>query len=463
MIGNHLRAEVETRRKKFKMRTLAKTLILALLLYAAGLAASSLPVDTTVAFHSRLMFVVILTRHGVRAPTWTSDRLGEYSAQPWPKWNVPPGYLTRHGALLMRLFGAYDRAYLAQAGLLTRAGCPGPERVYVWADSEERTLATGRALAAGMFPACKLEVHSRPGSERDALFHPFAAGITPPDRRLAAEAVSARMGGSSADLLKAHRRALDTLEQVLLDCEPQEPCPPPGVSTKRSLLSEPTTLRAGKGHDVVRLEGPLHTASTLTEDFLLEYAEGMSGRELGWDRINQSNLREMMTLHGAFADLTRQTPYIARARASNLLSHTLKSMEQAVAGRPVAGAIGSPAGRVLVLVGHDTNLSNVAGALGLSWRIRGYLRDDTPPGGALIFELLRGPAAGRYTVRIYFLCQTLNQMRTAKKLTLDSPPGRSVVVMPGCGDAGSEQGCSWTVFRREVASAIEPRFVQPRP
>jgi hypothetical protein len=65
----------------------------------------------------QLKFVLIFSRHGVRSPIWTEERLNQYSREAWPKWNVPPGLLTPHGEKLMRLFGAYDRATFARAGL----------------------------------------------------------------------------------------------------------------------------------------------------------------------------------------------------------------------------------------------------------------------------------------------------------------------------------------------------------
>src|ERR1035437_5565544 len=54
---------------------------------------------------SRLKLIVILSRHGVRSPTWTQDHLDAYSASPWPKWSVPPGNLTSRGFELMKQFG----------------------------------------------------------------------------------------------------------------------------------------------------------------------------------------------------------------------------------------------------------------------------------------------------------------------------------------------------------------------
>jgi 4-phytase / acid phosphatase len=168
-----------------------------------------------------------------------------------------------------------------------------------------------------------------------------------------------------------------------------------------------------------------------------------------------------MGLHAVYADLMRQTPYIARAQASNLLSHILKAMEQAVSGRAVPGALGQPDGRALVIVGHDTNISNVAGTLGLSWLIGGYQRDDTPPGGALVFELWRDPVSRDFSVRTYYITQTPEQMHKATPLTLDSPPARAPIFLPGCSTAGEGLACGWEAFQHTIEAAIDPAFVKP--
>jgi 4-phytase/acid phosphatase len=408
-----------------------------------------------------LKFVVILSRHGVRSPTWSAQRLNQYSAEPWPDWGVPPGYLTPHGKILMKLFGAYDREYFAQTGLLSSTGCSDADKVLFRADSEERTIETARALAEGMLPGCLAEIHSEPQGKRDPLFSPFEAGIAPADRGLAAAAVSGRIGGNPAALEELYRPQLEKMQQVLLGCLPGSPCPPTGSAPKKSLFEVATSLSPGKGDHLAELSGPLKTASTFSEDFLLEYTEGLKGKELGWGRVNESGVRDMMRLHVVYADLMRQTPFIARTRASNLLDHILKTMQQAVAGRPIHGALGKRDDRAVVLVGHDTNISNVAGALGLSWLVEGYQRDDTPPGGALVFEMWRQPETGEYTVRMYYMCQTLEQMRRAMPLTPYSAPARAPIFLPGCSTAADGLSCVWESFRSTVEASVDPKYIKP--
>ncbi len=44
----------------------------------------------------------------------------------------------------------------------------------------------------------------------------------------------------------------------------------------------------------------------------------MEGKDLGWGRLDAAKLMEVMRLHAAYADLARQTPYVARVQGSNL-------------------------------------------------------------------------------------------------------------------------------------------------
>jgi len=409
----------------------------------------------------QLMYVVILTRHGVRSPTWPAERLNQYSTRQWPDFGVPPGFLTPHGRRLMELVGAYDRAYLAHAGLLSASGCEDAGRIFIWADTDQRTIESGHALASGMAPGCPIEVRSLPEGTDDPLFSPIALGIAHADRATAVASVMGRLGSRPGAVVEAYRPAFETMQEVLLGCTPGPNCPPEGTSVAQPLLDLATSVGPGTGDRLVEFAGPLSAASTLAQNFLLEYTNAMPAKDLGWGRLNESSLRQMMMLHGAYSDLMRRTPYLAGANGSNLLSHMLRSIEQAVARKAVPGALGTPADGVLVIVGHDTNISNLAGMLGLSWLIEGYQRDDTPPGGALVFELWRHPVTGSYSVRTSYTAQTLEQMREARPLTLDSPPAKAPVFIPGCSTADEGFACTWVQFRRTVEAAIDPASVKP--
>jgi len=398
---------------------------------------------------NELKFVVIISRHGVRSPTGKLDQLNRYSSQPWPDWSVAPGYLTEHGAQLMTLMGAYDRELLADEGLFAPKGCTNAARIRILADSDQRTRESGRALAAGLAPGCNLEVAALTEGTPDPLFHSLAAGVGSPDRMLATSAVSGRIGGNPQGLTEAYRAQLRALEEVLHACSPGADCK---KEAPASLFDIPASIAPGKGDHLVDLRTPLGIAATMTEDLLLEYSEGMDTKNVGWGHVDGGKLRELMQLHTASEEIIQRTRYIARAQSANLLFHTLQSMTQAAEGHTAAGSLIKPEDRLLLLVGHDTNIVNIAGALGLSWIVDGR-RDDTPPGGALVFELWKKAASGEYSVRTFYVAQTLDQMRDRTPLTLKAPPERVPVFVPGCGQA--DGSCDWSLFRKTINDVLD--------
>jgi 4-phytase/acid phosphatase len=394
-----------------------------------------------------LRFVVVLSRHGVRSPTATPAQYNIYSVAPWPEWDVPPGNLTAHGFQLMREFGAYDREALAAKGLSLPRECSQPSGATIYADSDQRTRETGRALADGLFPGCNVPVIARPEGTNDPLFHPDASALTASDRAVAVAAIAGRIGGGPANLTLAYRVQIAALDHLLATCGE-----PTATQHKRtSLFDLPASLATGRGDHAAELRGPLNAASSLAENLLLEYAQGMSAANVGWGRVSGTDLNSIMELHSAAVDFTQRTPAVARLQAANLLNQILLALDQAESGKPVEGAVGKPSDRALFLVGHDTNIENIAGLLNLTWIIDGR-RDDTPPGSALIFELWKNQKTSEPRVRAYFTAQTLEQMRTASALNSTNPPQTVPIFLPGC--SGADQSCSLPEFQRSLEEAL---------
>lgn len=383
-----------------------------------------------------LKLVVILSRHGVRSPTWPQGRLDSYSSQPWPKWDVPPGNLTDRGYELVRQLGVYDRVLLAESGLLSTQGCADTARTYIWADTDQRTIASGKALAKGLFPGCPPQVHSLAQGENDALFHP----ARPMDPN-----VSKTAAGASRQMDTQQQELLNEMQHVLMGCDPKLVCSP-ARKPVLSLLAD-----ASEAQETAAGDTPLAVASSFAEDFLLEYAQGMPMKQVGWGKVDEPQLRRFLTLHSSYFALAHRTPAVARLEASNLLFRIERTLEQGVDNKRVDAAIGPPSSALVVLAGHDTNIAAVAALLGLHWTLDGRA-DDTPPGMQLVFELWRDDQ-GSYSVRVAAVMQTLQQLREMQPLASTAPPASEDLMPPGCGTNGG--ACSWTTFRGIAEQAIE--------
>jgi 4-phytase/acid phosphatase len=433
-------------------RQMAASLLLLLIVLAPQAFAAPVPPSRRPA-PQRLAFVLILARHGVRAPSSPPAALDRYSLLPWPRWPVAPDNLTSHGYKLLQQLGAWNRTELANAGLLPPSGCLAGA-IYLYTDSEERTIQSGRALAQGLSPGCAPAVHSRPRGTRDPLFH-FSPGVL--DAATQAHmlaSVRERMGGGPGQLTVAQQARLNALQSVLDGCRPHHPC---------TALNRPPTLRLSQISSRVKINpqgglsmhGPVFTGASLAEDILLEYTQGMPRAQVAWGLLDRSQLSQIVALHTAEFAVKHRTPALARVQMSNLFSHILSTLQQAAQARAVPGAWGTPSQRLVVLDGHDTDIAAIAGLLHLHWTLDGR-RDDTPPGSQLQFLLYRN-ARGEASIQMRIVMQTLRQMRGADPLTPSHPPASASLNLPGC----TMKRCSWKTFASVARRAINPRFVLP--
>ena len=425
-----------------------------LLLLAASLVSPALRAGEP---DDELRLVIAVTRHGVRSPLYGDEVLGKFADQPWPHWSVPQGFLTPHGRQQMVLMGAYYRALYASEGLLSGEAAVDRSRVFFRSDSDQRTSQTAHDLAAGLLPGVTIDPHNRPLDQLDPLFRAAKLPIGRPNQALGVAAVLGRIGGDASILSQACAPAFDTLHRVLLG---QSATLPPGKVDVRDL---PASVEPGAMDHVVAMKGPLRAAMQITDNLMLEYAEGMPLPEVGWGRLSPADLTQLLQLHSYYFSLTDGTFYPAQAQSSNLASHILRTIGQAASGRPDPGAFGTPEHRLVVIVGHDTNIINLGGLLGLSWWLPGTQVNPLLPGGALIFELRQRRSDHQFTVRTYYLSQSLDQTRTLEPLTLAHPPGRAPIFLPGASEAGPGFPAPLRRFQELLQRVIDPEFVLPDP
>jgi 4-phytase/acid phosphatase len=419
---------------------------------------AALPLPAAAQSDEILHKVVIVSRHGVRTPTVAPEILATWASQPWPDWNQPAAALTPRGAQLATLMGRYFREYLAVQGAVPAAGCPANSVAYVYADVLERTKATAQALIDGFAPGCGVVLRTRGNVTVDPMFHPLEAGVCKLDPMTAQKSVLERVGGDLNRVTRDRKASFDALQAALGCCKPAL-CTAFGRGELCKLGDLPTAMTPHADGAGLSLIGALPIASTTSEIFLLEYANGMAASDVAWGRMTPEQMRETMRLHTEAYDLMQRTPYLARRMGSALLSRVAQAVTSA---RLLGFGAPDPAVRdakFVAVVGHDTNIWNLAGMMDVSWSQPGYQRNQTPPGGALMFEVREG-ADKKLRVYTSYVAQSLEQMRNATPLTQEVPPATTPLRLSGCSTGAPGFPCTLEEFAITIRNALDRDCVE---
>ena len=349
-----------------------------------------------------LQRAVMVMRHGVRPPTKAQVLPEGVTNRAWPDWDVPFGNLTTHGAQAIARLGEFDRS--AYAGLIGD-GCPDVHTVRIVADTDQRTLKTAEAWASTALPGCAPDIEHVPLDQADPRFSPFEQDKLPDAAPMLASAEAALPTGGMAAVDAANHDRLARLS-TLLGCTGEAAC---------NLADMSTHLDAAKGR--VKIDGGIDIGSTAGEVLMLEYADGKPLDQVGWGLAERDTIRDLLNLHALEFQLVARPKAIAAFAAAPLLAEIRR------------GLFATDTARLTVLVGHDSNLAYLGGALGLHWTGGDFAPDDIPPGGALVFEKWRS-TAGREVVIVRFRSQTLDEIRN---LTPLGEGASAALPQPGCG------------------------------
>lgn len=376
-----------------KLVTVRTLIAWALLLIAAS--TTTLPAQTE---DGKAIFAVVMTRHGVRSFT----KAPQYYT--WPDWSpVGPGFLSAHGYKLVTYLGAYYAKYFDSIGLPMNCSQRG---TYVYADVDQRTLETGRALiegACGSVGALPMyhDASIGPGAN-DPLFDgsDWLGPAGKIDTAASRASVAAAAPNPPSAIVAQHAASFAAV-QSLLSGRCSATCPPAD--------SGPSAIDAKPG-GLASLRGPIDVGAGYAESMFLEQVQCAPG-------IDSAKLEEAMKLRIAEYDVNSRNAYNSSVKGANVLAHIV-GMLQAKAGLPHPDVSVPDIANVnvAILSGHDTQLGALGGILDAHWAAgNGIVADDMPPGAALVFELYRDPS-GAYRVRVHFVYQTMAQYRSASAL-----------------------------------------------
>ena len=209
--------------------------------------------------------------------------------------------------------------------------------------------------------------------------------------------------------------------------------------------------------DIIAASRPQLIASEIVEDLLLEYLDDKPLAQVGWGRVDESSLRKLMPIRVGAFNFEKRTPFYAKTMSSNLLAHIMETLDQAPSDVATRGALGSRGARLVYISGHDGDLTGIGGLPGLHWTEDGN-KDDTPPDSQIVFELWQAARFGRYTIRILYRAQTLDQLRHASLLTAVNPPAEVLLTPSGC---LAPADCSFSMFREIAMHRLDPNTLEP--
>lgn len=320
----------------------------------------------------KLLKTVVLSRHGVRAPTQDAKVLEMWSQKEWPQWPVSRGELTPRGAELVT-------AMWHNLGIaLQRQGALDPSRIYIRADVDERTRATAKAMLQGLAPDQNLKYHVAE-NKPDPLFHPVKAGLFRYDAIEVATDVLAQTHGGLERLADEFVGGLNLLDSINGSPSPTL-CSRFAMMPKCKLTDLPNAISVSPDGMGIRIVGSLGIASSLAEIFLLEYGQ-WPGENAGWGLVDLRTLGQVLPIHSRIFDVVNRARRVAWANGSALLAEMSKALLSSHPDRAINDA------SLVIFVGHDTNIANVGGLMKIFWQASGYPANGIPPAGALFLEL----------------------------------------------------------------------------
>lgn len=350
-----------------------------------------------------LQNVVVVSRHGVRAPTQSDQTLSGWTAKPWPNWGTQPAYLTQRGFYLVKRTWELNRVQSP----FVYGECPKPEDVAIYADVDERTIKTAQALTQGLYPGCGYPVRVA-RTNRSALFSPLKAKVCSIDDP---DALEEKLDERGAPLASKYASEIARVEKIL----------------GRPLDGK---MRAKVGKHKVGFKGAPYEAASITEIFALEWGQ-FADQKVAWGELDWSGIKSLMPLRVAEFSALNRDMEVARYKGSALAAKIMASLDHGP--------------KYTYLIGHDTNLANLGAIFDLEWQLPDRVRNENTPGGYLTFEkwLVNGVAE----IRVSYSALSPEQIH-AEEVT---QPAQTVEILP--------RGILFETWKRTYSRHLESKCI----
>ena len=345
--------------------------------------------------------LVILSRHNIRSPiSGPGSVLSRITPHEWFAWSSAPGELSLRGGALEMEMGQFFREWLVGEGFFDKNGVPEKGTVRFYANSIQRTRATARAFAAGMFPMADIDVEQHaPLGTMDPVFNPQITRLSEGFLAKAYAEIQA-MGGTDAPV-----KAKYALLEKVLDIQAS----PAARNDTTSFGRFPSSVHFEMGKEPI-MTGGLKMACSASDALTLQYYEEPDAVKAGFGHmLTPQEWTAVSSVKDHYQDLLFSVPSVAANVAHPMLQELLAELRM-------------PGRKFAFLCGHDSNIGSVLSALGVEpYAAPAAIETKTPIGGKILFEKFRG-RDGKLYADIWLVYASAEQLRAVTLLAPENPP-----------------------------------------
>ncbi|WP_300506726.1 histidine-type phosphatase [uncultured Duncaniella sp.] len=360
----------------------------------------------------QLKEVVVLSRHNIRSPLSDSKSdLGRMTPHKWTEWSAGKSELTSRGGALETMMGQYFRKWLVDAGMFPENYVPTADDLNVIANSMQRCIATAQYFSSGFMPVGGVKVNHRyTPSKMDPLFNPQLTKVSPEFVAEAMRQINA-MGGEKGIVGINEAIAPDyALMTEVLDVK-DSPMAKSNDPKLKALDNYNTEIVLEKwAEPSMKAGSALKELNSASDAFILQYYEEPDTLKAAFGHnLTRKDWERLAHVKDVYQDVLFTAPIVAVNVSHPLIQYMYDELR-------------SPDRKFTFLVGHDSNLSSVATALGVEeYELPDAIEKKTPIGSKLVIEKFVGPDGEEYA-DLNLVYQTVDQLRDMELLDLNNPP-----------------------------------------
>ncbi|XP_053622102.1 glucose-1-phosphatase-like [Plodia interpunctella] len=360
--------------------------------------------------------VILLSRHNVRTPL--SKYLTEMTPNEWPKWKEKSGYLTEKGFELEGFMGKYFSMRFQREGLIS--SCPTEDDFFAYANTKQRTRMSALAFVSQCYPGCNVTIHHS-NTTVDPIFNPVIHNNSDVFRDIVIEQMTDRLKCLNLN------KSFDYMESVL-DFKHSSICTEERECDLKSDSNKIVDIKRGFKPN---LSGPLKISNSAIDAFIMGNYEGF--QQIAWGKLRtEEQWITIMKLSRAYHNVIFNTTIVADDIARPLIRYISSIVQK---GHP----------KISLLMGHDANIYTIHRALNFkSYNLRNQ-HELIPVGGKIMFEKWFDVKNDRYLLRINYVYQSTEQLRSATELSLHNPPHFHLMELENC-QTDKNGYCLWEDF-----------------